>query len=186
MRDSPNHRRPSNHQYGVSLIEVLVSILVAALGIMTMVVMQVNATKLGKTSEVRAMGALLVGDLADRMRANPQGFAANNYTFNEATAIPAASTQCIGPGAACSAQQMAQQDLADWLNTINGTLPSGTARIGTVNANNNGVDVWLVWLDPQDQSAITAATLNLSACPKDLAVQSSTAPVRCMYFRINI
>jgi type IV pilus assembly protein PilV len=181
------HFKPIHpYQSGVSLIEVLVSILVAALGIMTMVVMQVNATKLSKTSEVRAMGALLVGDLADRMRANPQGFTTNSYAFNEASAIPAASTQCVGATANCLPPQMAQQDLSDWLNTIQGTLPSGTARISTVNAANNGVDLWLIWIDPQDQSTATASNLNPSTCPKDLSIKSDTAPVRCMYFRINI
>jgi Tfp pilus assembly protein PilV len=162
------HFKPIHpYQSGVSLIEVLVSILVAALGIMTMVVMQVNATKLS-------------------MRANPQGFTTNSYAFNEASAIPAASTQCVGATANCLPPQMAQQDLSDWLNTIQGTLPSGTARISTVNAANNGVDLWLIWIDPQDQSTATASNLNPSTCPKDLSIKSDTAPVRCMYFRINI
>ncbi|RZK98755.1 MAG: type IV pilus modification protein PilV, partial [Rubrivivax sp.] len=59
----------SNPQLGASLIEVLVAILVVSIGILSMVAMQANAVKFSKTSENRAIGALLVNDLADRLRA---------------------------------------------------------------------------------------------------------------------
>lgn len=186
-------RPPSLHpQQGVSLIEVLVAILVIALGILTMLAMQINSTKLTKTSEMRAMGALLVGDLADRMRANRAGFADNKYAFTESANEPKALTSCTGKAANCTPEQMAQQDLAEWLTNIRFNLPSGTARVSPVDADatlgKSGVDVWLIWIEPDEKDA--AGTPSPAACPKDLNTdfdKSVTSGARrCMYFRINV
>ena len=57
-------------QRGATLIEVLVSILLMALGVLAMAAMQVNAVQYGKTSEFRTVASLLANDLSDRMRAN--------------------------------------------------------------------------------------------------------------------
>lgn len=181
----PAHKR---RQQGFSLIEVLVATLVVALGVLTMIVMQVNITKVTKTSEVRAMGALLVGDIADRMRANRLGFLANAYQTNETLDTPQSFTDCAKEDAHCDEQQMASQDLSDWLTNLRFALPNGTARIAAVNTNAdvNGVDLWLIWTDPEDQSTAATPDTSPSGCPKSLKISVSKALVRCMYFRINI
>ncbi|MBI5925442.1 MAG: type IV pilus modification protein PilV [Aquabacterium sp.] len=184
----PQHR----HQQGVSLIEVLVAILVIALGILTMLAMQINSTKLTKTSEVRAMGALLVSDLADRMRANRTGFEAGEYTFTETTSAPTITKTCTASNSNCTPAEMAAQDKFDWLTNIRDSLPTGTARISAVDtaSGKNGVDVWLIWLDPKEAS--DAGTPSPSTCPPqdELADSVKTASLsgalRCMYFRINV
>lgn len=170
------------------MIEVLVAVLVVALGILTMVVMQVNVTKVTKTSEVRAMGALLVGDIADRMRANRTGFLANAYQFTESLDEPASFTDCAKEDANCNGQQMASQDLSDWLTNLRFALPNGTARIDAANitGNVNGIDLWLIWTDPEDQSTASTPNTSPDSCPKSLKVSVSKALVRCMYFRVNI
>lgn len=188
-----SHRPPLlRHQSGVSLIEVLVAILVIALGILTMLAMQINSTKLTKTSEMRAMGALLVSDLADRMRANRTGFTNNEYAVTESAAAPKAITTCTGSKANCTPAEMAQQDLAEWLTNIRFNLPSGTARVSPIDTDatlgKSGVDVWLIWIEPDEKDA--AGTPSPATCPKDLNAdfdKSLTAGARrCMYFRINV
>lgn len=182
----PSYRR----QQGVSLIEVLVAILVIALGILTMLAMQINSTKLTKTSETRAMGALLVSDLADRMRANRTGFTDNKYAFTESIKDPAPITTCSGSKANCTPEQMAQQDLAEWLTNIRFNLPSGTAHVSAIDtdatAGKSGVDVWLIWLDPEERTS----TPSPAACPKNLDSDFekgvTSGAIRCMYFRINV
>lgn len=170
------------------MIEVLVAALVVALGILTMVVMQINVTKATKTSEVRAMGALLVGDIADRMRANRLGFLANAYQITETLDEPPTFTECARAEANCNEQQMASQDLSDWLTNLRFALPNGTARITAANTtgNVNGVDLWLIWTDPEDQSTASTPNTSPSSCPQSLKVSASKALIRCMYFRINI
>lgn len=179
-------------QHGVSLIEVLVAILVIALGILTMLAMQINSTKLTKTSEMRAMGALLVSDLADRMRANRTGFEAGNYAFTETTDTPTLEKECTGDTANCTPAEMAAQDRFDWLTNIRDSLPTGTAHISGVDntAGKNGVDVWIMWLDPKEAS--DSGTPSPSTCPPadklsdDIQTASTNGALRCMYFRINV
>jgi type IV pilus assembly protein PilV len=193
----------THHQRGVSLIEVLVAILVMSLGILAMVAMQVNATKFTKTSEIRTMGALLVGDLADRMRANRDGFNTGAYAYKVAypnsgsPTLPDVTDTCNKPepATACSASEMAAKDKADWFATVNSSLPGGTAWIGDVDANTGGIDIWLVWNEPGGTR--DAAERNASECPDGLTPplpvpSDPKAPIvtlatpRCMYFRVNI
>jgi type IV pilus assembly protein PilV len=191
----------------MSLIEVLVAILVAALGIMSMLAMQINATKYTKTSEVRALGTLLIGDLADRMRANQQGFLANSYAFTDAypsdgevdaSKIDAPTALCNTKTAACSAAEMAAADLYDWRIAVANALPGGFVRVSNADTANgeNGADVWLVWQDPVGDTSFdnqaTACPANLIAAPSAAAdpttkvKPSKTITPRCMHFRINI
>ena len=182
---------------GVSLIEVLVAMLVIALGILVMVIMQINASRLSKASEVRSLGALLTADLADRMRANPAGTVAGHYALNTtypangAVSEPSANTTCQSTTDTCTPQQMAQKDLADWQRAVFFALPGGTARISAVQIDNtsgeNGADVWLIWREPDAGNTATATT----ECPSDAVASGSDGKpsalqVQCMYFRINL
>lgn len=181
-------------QQGMSLIEVLVAILVVALGILVMVVMQVNSTKFAKTSEIRAQAALLVADMADRMRANPKGFNSGAYALN-ATAqypangqvsAPAANTACISKADICTPANMAAADLLHWQRSVHFALPGGFARISARDESDNAVDIWLAWLDPSGDTSDVAE----NECPADFVAkpakdQAAVSP-RCMYFRINL
>lgn len=182
---------------GVSLIEVLVAMLVIALGILVMVVMQINASRLTKASEVRSLGALLTADLADRMRANPAGTVAGHYALstkypaNGVVSEPMANTACQSTTATCTPQQMAQQDLADWQRSVFFALPGGSARISAIQIDNttgeNGADVWLIWREPDAGNTATTTT----ECPSDAVAtgsdgKPSALQVQCMYFRINL
>lgn len=191
-------RSPFHHHRGASLIEVLVAILVVSVGILSMIAMQANATKLTKTSEHRAMAALLVADLADRMRANRPGFDANQYSL--VTAYPSSGTvtpptkleTCNTPSAECSANDLAAKDMNDWQRTVAFSLPGGLGRVTTRDAN-GGVDVWLAWVDPNDRGennanndarSATECPTNFVAAPGNQAATAATP--HCMYFRVNL
>jgi type IV pilus assembly protein PilV len=185
--NSPRFLAPAARpQAGFSLIEVLVAILVVALGILTMIAMQINSTKLTKTSEIRAMSSLLVSDLADRMRANRVGLLAGRYSTTESADAPAVYNECAKDTANCSPEDMARQDLSDWLNNIRQSLPAGTARVSGVDQSNgkSGVDVWLIWADPDEPA--NGGTPSPSSCPADMKIATDKTVVRCMYFRINV
>lgn len=188
----------SAQQSGASLIEVLVAILVVSIGILSMVAMQANAVKFSKTSENRAIGALLVNDLADRMRANRAGFFNNGYAFTQnypgsgAVTEPVSSNTCNTPTANCTAAELAGKDLSDWRRTVFFTLPGGFARISTRDTVNNAVDVWLAWLDPTDtaEGGANQDAVAVNECPANFVSSAATgatqARPRCMYFRINL
>jgi type IV pilus assembly protein PilV len=178
-------------QTGVSLIEVLVAILIVALGILSMAIMQTNVTRLSKTSEVRTMGNLLASDLADRMRANPSGVAAGAYAFG--TVMPTTApdfsvdTACNSTTSNCTPSQLASFDLADWRENVYKTLPSGWARIGPYDTVNHAHDLWLIWQEPDERAAALSPVLD--PCPSGVAPSTANGvskTIRCMYFRINL
>ena len=180
-------------QSGVSLIEVLVAMLIASLGILSMIAMQINATKYTKTSEVRTMGTLLVGDLTDRMRANKAGFLADGYFINPETKYPAdgvvaepsALTTCNTAASKCDVAQLAAQDLADWQRSVFFALPGGSARISKpdLTGSENAADIWLIWAPPQGDASFDN---NATECPKDAMPDKATVTPRCLHFRVNI
>lgn len=105
-------------QRGVSLIEVLIALLLVALGVLGAAALQLNALRYTQDSAYRAQAALLVTDLLERMRANP-----------EQRALYAASI-----GGECTEEfdpplSVLEQDRMDFASGITCQLPQGRARI---------------------------------------------------------
>jgi type IV pilus assembly protein PilV len=177
--------RPLALQAGATLIEVLVSILLMALGVLAMAAMQVNAVQYSKTSEMRSVATLLANDLSDRMRANhpsdavmPGGY---NYLASGAYVAPsgpptAPNDTCSDPATSCTFAQMAAVDLYQWSLNAYRHLPKGTARV-VVNGSN--ADIWMVWTDPKTSTTDQAA----DNCPSGY---NAPATVRCLFFRVSI
>lgn len=174
-------RRARTTQAGVTLIEVLVSMLLMSFGVLAMAAMQANALQYSKTSELRTLATLLANDLADRMRANhPASGAMSAYNLTAPYAVPStmpgdADTACTGTAITCTFTQMAAYDLAEWRKQLYRHLPQGT---GYVRTTGQQVDIWVAWTDP---SAVHS--LALDACPSGYG---ETGTVRCMYFRVAL
>ncbi len=62
-------------QRGASLIEVLISILLAAIGLLALAGSNVASIRYSKMSQYRGTATVLAADLAERMRANQAGLA---------------------------------------------------------------------------------------------------------------
>lgn len=189
-----NHHRipkPARRQHGATLVEVLVSILLMSVGLVSMAAMQVNAVQFSKTSEMRSLANLLANDIADRMRANQPSAAKYNTTGTTYAEVKpssgrleaAAPTSCVKSDtggligdATCDETQMAAYDRDAWERDLFRQLPSGTGivRLST----NNQVDIWVVWTDPA-----SANSQGADRCPPGFA---EPANVRCMYFRITL
>jgi type IV pilus assembly protein PilV len=103
---------------GSSLIEVLITLLVFAVGMLGMAALQLNALQGSSDSAQRSQSTWILQDLAERIRANPEGTAANYAAAPACNALPA--NRCAdyynpGTGAKvnatnCSAAQMAAFD----------------------------------------------------------------------------
>lgn len=175
--------RPPHSQTGATLIEVLVSILLMALGVMAMAAMQVSAVQYSKTSEFRTIATLLANDLGDRMRANhpaTQDMAAGyDYLASGSYAAPSLpgmpNTDCADGTTQCAFNDMAAFDRAQWARHVFQQLPQGTARVKVTGAN---ADVWIIWTDPNSNAGQAA-----DDCPTGYG---QPANVRCIYFRITI
>lgn len=123
---------------GFSLIEVLVSLLILAIGVLGIVALQFKVLQYSHDANIRSQINYLAYDLVDRMRSNRTDAASyiSNYTV-PTTAGANACTQATGADAA--------NDLACWHNTVdNGLPPTGTANI---TASGTLYTVALAWSD---------------------------------------
>ena len=95
---------------GFTLLEVLVALVVIAVGMLGIAVMYVEGMKAERTSVYRTTAVTLVADLADRIRANA--------TATAAYAGVGASHGCTHGVDDCSPQELAQEDLWWWQRDI--------------------------------------------------------------------
>jgi len=180
-------------QHGVSLIEVLVSIVIASIGLLALAGVNTASIRHTKMSQYRGTATQLASDLGERMRANKAGIA--NYalqtSFSGQASLPGAvSPLCDTNLSTCSAAQIAAVDLQTWRVLVRDQLPQGSAYIVNQSvapipgvAELTAADVWVVWRDPTvaGDDAPSAAL----ECPATLTVASDPS-IRCSYFRINL
>ncbi len=125
-----------NRQSGFSLIEVLISIFVLALGVIGAAGMQLVAMRTSQQSSLQSVAVQLATEMADKMRANAkqmnQADSANPFVFSHDAAADQAPTAprtvCYG-NIACSDAEMASFDIYDWVIRLRTELPSGKVTI---------------------------------------------------------
>ena len=133
MVRSPLHVRFAG---GFTLIEVLVALLVLAIGILGASATQLAALRSGHQSRLMSDGVRLAGLLADSMRANIEPMAAadpdNPYLqlrYDAATdGAPASASQCLA-GAGCGAFQMAEADIDQVRQALHERFPGGRVAV---------------------------------------------------------
>ncbi len=106
-------------QRGTTLIEVLIALVVLAIGLLGMALLQVTSVQSNHSAYYRSQVTLLASDMADRMRANRTAALSDAYKFD----FPVSSS-----GHSVSGTQ-AQKDIAQWLNTLALALPDGTGQV---------------------------------------------------------
>jgi type IV pilus assembly protein PilV len=162
------------HQRGIAMMEILVTLVILAIGALGLASMQLNAMKYNKESAVRSKATLLAMELSDRMRANITGVKAASYDRNEgytaALAAKVTAPSC-GSGIECSSSNLAQLDLSDWLTDIGKDMPNGTGAVIPITNNSAGYNIVIMWTE---KSLVDAGTTD-AKCPTPLV-----AGVRCL------
>lgn len=183
---------PKSRVQGISLVEVLVSVLLAAIGLLALSGANVMSIRYSKLSQYRGTAAMLAADLAERMRANSVNITSYALAsdFAAQASAPGLDTSCEGYAAACVAG-VAAYDLANWRHVVRDQLPQGSAFITTTAAGAvpRGADVWIAWRDPavaNDAENNTESRNTATECPPGLVAAGSDLSIRCSYFRINI
>ncbi|MCC7601166.1 type IV pilus modification protein PilV [Janthinobacterium sp. FW305-129] len=122
---------------GSSLVEVLVSLLLLALGLLGASILQLNSLRARHESALLSAGAQLAAGMAERMRANSVLMngpdTGNPYLKVEYAAADGADAgggapDCFG-AAACGAAELAQFDIAEWKQVLQSALPGARLRI---------------------------------------------------------
>lgn len=145
---------------GFTLIEVLVSMLVLAVGLLGLAGLQARSLGNNANAYNRSQATQLAYDLADRMRANladAQLYAGSTYV----TVVPAeaaAQAGCPIPDladptipAGCTAAQMAQDDLFLWNSDVTTLIAGGQ---GTITAAGSVYTITVTWDDDKDASTV--------------------------------
>jgi type IV pilus assembly protein PilV len=125
---SPSH---SQRERGISLIESLIAIIIAALGILGIVGVQLRTLADTQTTVRRAQAIRLIEDLSERMKVNPNALSAidnyvvNSYTCPALPSAPPAPGTCASTPSGCKQSEQAGYDIAVWRQSVCRSLPSG-------------------------------------------------------------
>ena len=112
-------------QSGFTMVEVLVALIVLAIGLLGIAALYLNSLQSGRTAVYRTGAVNLAADLADRIRMNRTAQAAYGSLFADAEAAVGA---CVTTGG-CSDADLASTDLANWKAEIADQLPNGEGQV---------------------------------------------------------
>lgn len=139
-------------QRGMTMIEVMIALLILAVGLLGMASLQVRAVQDTSNNSYRSIGLYYANDMADRIRANAGGVTAGSYSSAAGGAQKANCSNTTG----CGSSDMAINDKWEWQQNITRSLPQGAGTLA-IDANNI-VTVTVSWLDRVEQGATDTAT----------------------------
>ncbi|MBS0476226.1 MAG: type IV pilus modification protein PilV [Proteobacteria bacterium] len=116
----------SRRQRGITLIESLVAIIVAALGILGILGVQMRTLTDTQTTVRRAQAIRLIEDLSERLKVNPNAVAAMANYVSDFNNLPSPVSGSCASG--CNGTDQAKQDLFLWKESVK-VLPMGKANI---------------------------------------------------------
>lgn len=153
-------RAAKNRQAGITLIEVLVAVVVLAIGLLGLAGLQTSALTNTSISYQYTQAAILAQGMAERMRANRAAVvtSASPYAL-AAGGTPTVSKNCNA--AACTSAELAAWDLATWYASIDpsydpsssntnipkgprGLLPGGKASVVCADATCTATSIWMI------------------------------------------
>lgn len=168
----------SQRQRGISLIEVMISMMIAAIGLLGLAGMQTRSLSMQIDSETRRVAAGLIEQLRERVAGNQEGYAralSLGYakTFNPGAAVTI--TACKIADACDAVTEVPQQQIGAWMLDVQRQLPGAAAVIGpTLAGTANAMTVTVGWIEP---NATVKATDD--ACARIAAISADTK-YRCV------
>jgi type IV pilus assembly protein PilV len=110
---------------GFSMVEVMVALVVLAIGLLGIAALYLNSLQSGRTAIYRTQAITLAADLADRIRMNRTAQAAYGTLFADAEAVVGSCSTTGG----CSDADLASTDLSNWKAEIAQQLPNGQGQV---------------------------------------------------------
>lgn len=157
-------------QAGFALIEVLITFLVLAFGMLGIAGMLLTANKANNSSYAKQQAVQSAYDIVDRIRANRLAGIAGSYNVSNltsggsATAPAAPSTDC--GASTCTAAQLVTYDVWFWLAKDLAQLPNGSGAVVTAPSGTNTLlTITVQWDDSPAQSKLGGANQSASGQP---------------------
>lgn len=116
-------------EQGFSLIEVMISLVIIALGVLGVGLIILLSANNNDTAKMQSLAALEATSMSTAIQANEAYWlngAGATGSFTE-TALTASSTACVNT--TCSPAQMANSDLTNWGYSIANSLPDGMGNV---------------------------------------------------------
>lgn len=140
---------PGSQQRGFGLIEILVALLILAIGLLGMASLQTTSLQQTTGSQTRTQAILLAEDMVERIRANRPNRI--DYVLTDPDAVACDTAFAITNG------DVATDDLNEWRNALGCLLPEGN---GEVAVNGDVVTVDITWsareaVDDLDEGELT-------------------------------
>lgn len=131
--NSAEYKSPGGEwcQQGVGMIEVLVAVLLLAVGILGLAGMQLTAKRAGNEAHHRTTAIMLSQSLLEKIRNNPHSLSRYVFTWISGAELPVAASDCAA--ARCTTTQMAAYDINQWVRELRGDAETQTIDNSTVN-----------------------------------------------------
>lgn len=142
-------------QSGFSMIEILITLVILAFGLIGLAGLQAVGLKNSQSSLIRSQATLAGYDILDRMRSNCSAALNGNYDLALSATSP--------PGSSIEAT-----DLSEWLTAISNSLISGEGGV-SVDAANFIATVTIQWDDSRSTSGSSSQQLVLTGVLPSLA-----------------
>ncbi|HFB66202.1 MAG TPA: type IV pilus modification protein PilV [Aeromonadales bacterium] len=128
---------------GFSLLEVLISMVIIAVGLLGIAGLQIAGINNNHSAYVRSQATVLANDIIDRMRANRISAENGNYDLTIAESKP-------------SGTSLEDIDRKQWLDNIANILPEGDASIATSSGGGNTIiTITIQWNDSRGANGST-------------------------------
>lgn len=144
-------------QRGTTMIEILITLLVATIGLLGLAGMQLVNLKNVNNSQYRTQATILAYSMAERMRSNKTGV--NNGSYNSLDTVNAASTKPDCMTKSCSTTEATALDLYEWNESIQqdaerGGLPASAKGTVTVDPlDSNIYHIAIIWKEQTRNAA---------------------------------
>lgn len=114
-----------SRQTGFTMLEVLIAILVLAIGLLGLGALQSVSLKNGQSAYYRSVASQLAYDMSDRMRGNTAGVYASAYNrtgIGSDYGTPVANCATV---TGCNTAELANNDAYEWQQLVQSSLPGG-------------------------------------------------------------
>lgn len=138
-----------NNQRGVTLLEVMVAVLILAVGVLGAASLQLNAIRYSASAGHTTQATLAARDMLDRMRANPSVLASYATASVAGTCAPSSGGATI-----------VSQDMADFTRSVTCQLPAANASIVV---NGGQATVSIAWSEARTVAGGGTTTLAVSS-----------------------
>ena len=173
------YARIATTQKGVILFEVLISLVLFAIGVLGIAGMLLLSNQANNSSFVKQQAVQTIYNIFDRMRGNSAAAISGNYNVSNISSNPsipsAPSPTCTT--SSCTPAQMAAYDTWYWLANDVSKLPNGSGSITTAPSGTVGntlVTVTVQWDDSVAQANLGAISTTATGTPNfvQLTIQS--------------